>query len=214
MEFAALAIGWLLGLASNLLHDRIRQHQKAESFSVGVVTELIGLKSELLAVAYQMTSKYGQFNKEFLSWYVLEVKDCEHSEVPPELSDGFEELLHRDDRGLEEFAAISRARPGEGSAVKEREIPFVVSQLGSLQLMRPEVIRRVLCVLKQLHIFNSTVHEARTELNRTFEASLSEVNQRRVNENLDLYYRKIGERARMTVTAVDSALAELNGGAK
>jgi len=63
-----LLLGWLLGILSPLIIDRVKRHHQKEEFKKGLLVELEDVRYRLAGAVYLISYRFGIYNRDLLNW--------------------------------------------------------------------------------------------------------------------------------------------------
>ncbi|MEW6615702.1 MAG: hypothetical protein AB1401_09585 [Thermodesulfobacteriota bacterium] len=210
MNILDVLFGWILGILSPLVVEKVKKRLQREELKDGLIIELEEVQIKLISLTYLMNSDYGTFDRQFLQWIeplVRKYKGIEISRVT-NISKHINSLLLLTDGLLSEHVEQSRRESPTGASVKKFYLPFLNSKLDSLSLFDCEFQRRILDINAQLLTLNGEIERAQFYHAKTFDSSLGENNYNIVNKNLDMTYRNIGDMSRKLVDRIDIVISE------
>ena len=200
--FLAASLAWLFTLLAVPFTDGIRNISRRKNFIRLCDAELKLLQGRLAATAFRLVGRFGEYDEEFLSWYVrsarksgLEVKIVELVEKC---------LLRATEEAIFELSESMKAKSGALVLPSRLSLSFLVTNLDSLKLFDVAVQRQVVDILTQLSFFNSAVDEAWFFYTKTFDVSLTKDDRAAINSNLQSNYGNMTDRARWISDRIDA----------
>jgi len=184
-----LLVGWLLGLLSPPLVDRIQRKYKQAEVRSAILNELRELQFTMMAFAFGVRTRMGKVDSEFLQWMTPIYERYRGSEEDKELVSRFQQLKALPPEQLRAVQAplVSSFR---GLSLKTYSVPYIEAQYASLSLFKPAFQQRVLQVKAKLAAFNEEVAFLMRQFELTF-STLSSENRAVVSQNLNSGYEKL-----------------------
>ena len=193
-------LGWLLGLLTAPIVERIRQHYRRRDVMRAITDELLGLRHTMAAASWRFYARRGDLSDAFID-KCLDIVD---SYSGPDRNNHLGETI----RNLRAVSATKRKeaclylnKPGRGISVREYTPPLFATMFSDLVICPLSFQRDVLHVRHHLDIYNQKARELRAMHDKTF-SELSDVNRAIIEENLEEGYQFLGERADIVVDAV------------
>lgn len=192
-------LGWLLGLLTAPIADRINKHCQRREIERGILTELKELEVKLVGVVYLVAYRSGTITRELVTWLQTHIE--EYAGVHP--SDEAVGTINRlsvlsDEELAANLSHLALRGYGRGLTLKKHQTPLLDSKVNSLIVFNEGFQNRVLEIKGQINTLNEEVDLARFYLEKTFD-SLSEENHQTVSQNLDDCYKQISAMARRIV---------------
>lgn len=202
----AILLGWLLGLLSPVIVDRIRRRHREKEVKEGIFTELRDLRFRMVVAAYRLESRFGSFDRKMLNWVTSILE--KYKGVPE--ADRLFELIKKysilDDKAFQAIVEHQRAQPGDALGVKKYRIPYLDSNIGDLGIFDEQSRAALLDIRVQLDFFNDEIDQARLYHKMTFDLSGSEKNHAIACQSLDNCYRNLAQKARHIVDRIGKVL--------
>jgi hypothetical protein len=202
-EFATvftILFGWLLGLLTPGIAERIRRPYRRRDLMQAVIDELLGLRHTMAVVSWQIRAKRTKVTDSFLD-EILPIFENYHGQ------DRDEEFIAamRRTRALpeEQRVALHQARrsPDVGIALRQYAIPLLSTQVVDLAICSLEFQRSVLHIRYHLDLYNQVVLYTQSFFDKTF-GNLSEENLAAVRTNVEQGYLDAGLRAEIIMHAI------------
>jgi len=139
-----LLLGWLFGLLSPGIAERIRRKHRRVDVARSVKDELSQLRYLMAVVAYTMRARSAQVSDDFLDWLRPIVRNYRGPEANSKFAEALD--LSRSKLTEEQRRAIDTAlnSPTRGLAVKQQFLPVVEAMTSELSICPLEFQRRVL----------------------------------------------------------------------
>ena len=170
MSILYLVLGWLIGLISPGIVERIRRVHRRRDLVRSILSELTDLEYMMANVAYVMRGKLATVTDEFLDWLAPIVARYDG----PDKFKGLEEALAKSRKISEEQRRefyLLKHDEGRGSALKQYCLPFLQSVSNELPICSLDFQRRVLHVEGRLDVFNQHVSFLQAQFMKTFEVT-------------------------------------------
>jgi len=195
----AIFLGWLLGMLSPPIVDRIRNRYKEQEVKRAIFTELRDLQLRLVFVTYKLEGRFGTFDKALLEWVTSVLESYKGMAKVDNLLELSKQYLAFDDRAFQAIAEHQKAQPGGGLNVKKYRAPYLDSNIGMLGIFSEQSRAALLDIRAQLDFFNEEIDEARMYHKMTFDLSGSEKNHLVACQNVETCYRNLAQKARHIV---------------
>ena len=193
-----LLLGWLLGILSPLIIDRVKRHHQKEEFKKGLLVELEDVRYRLAGAVYLISSRFGRYNRDLLNWMHKISTDYNDQKR----LEAIEKLMKLSDKEIDALArTISYQHQQRELAfgLKKYSLPFLDSNLRSVSLLDIKLQRLVIEIRARLNLINEEIDLNRFYFEKTFDSTLSEENYKIITKNLDENYRNISNQFRIAV---------------
>lgn len=202
-EALLILAGWLLGILSPFVTEKIRDSQKRVELLRTIRAELDELQHRLVIFTYKLAQHLGTRDRKLLQW-VLENLKKYRGILPTEITiDAMEKLSKGTDEQLEALASHMKAPKKMSLGLKTFEIPYIDAHLGEINLLTLEQQRRIFEIRTRLHLINQEIHNANYFFRKTFSSNVSEDNARILSANIDTSYTMIGIQSREAVDHIN-----------
>ena len=155
--FGSVILGWLLGWISTFINDwrKVRKRRGAKKRALTV--ELHGLCNRLLAINYQVASKFGKIDRVFINWILpLARKYEEESTEVQGLLLTYQRLGEMSDDDLRKISARQKAEAAPTLFFPQMDAPYARTSAASADEFEPEFSRKLLDILYQLQVYRDT----------------------------------------------------------
>lgn len=197
-------LGWLLGLFSPIIADRIRAKRQRNKFKVGITHELADLKYRIAIVSFQLRQRGGTLDAEYLTWLRDNISDYEGSEANERIRDFVERLLELPTTSLDVFGAASQAEPGIGLSLKTFSASYFESNIDRIADLPHPLQRACHEFRNHLAVVNQEITRIMDAHTRTFDSSLSEHNHERLVQDIDIGHRVVANMCRTIVGKINA----------
>jgi hypothetical protein len=203
-----LLLGWLLGLLSPGIAERIRRKQKARDLVTSVVGELAELQYTVALVGARLRMKLGTNSDVFLDWLLPIVKSYKGAGKIQGFDDTVAKLRQVPEEQRRQ-ADIARRDDARGLALKRYEAPFLLTQGSELFICPLDFQRRVFRIKSQLDVFNQQVDYLRSQFEKTFEVEGH--NREAVEGNLQEGYADLATLSESLAKAIGDVIFNYGG---
>jgi hypothetical protein len=202
MDFWWLILGWLLGLLSPGIAERINRKYRKSDFMATVFTELGELQLKMALVAYRLHRRGGSLNEERLTLIGNVVRQYSGPEEDKDSLAAARQFFSQPLPGqLAEGAEPSP--PHIGVRVIKYYAPFLESQVQGLSICPLGFQQAVMQIDADLRIFNDGVDFYSSQFEKTFDSSLAANNRNVVQDNIDRSYDDLARRSERIVREID-----------
>ncbi len=200
MSILYLVLGWLIGIISPGIVERIRREHRRRDLVRSILSELTSLQFLMALVAHVMRGKLATVTDEFLDWLTPIVARYDGPEKPKGLEKRLAESrkISEQQRGVMDLYIGSSK--GRGVALKQYSLPFLQSVSNELPIFSLDFQRRVLHVKARLDVFNQHTSFLQAQFNKTFEVTGSDYDS--VIKNLSKGYSQLAEFAEDIANAI------------
>jgi hypothetical protein len=204
-----ILLGWLLGLLTPSIAERIRRPYRRRDLERSVVEEMLDLQHTMAVFAYQSRARRGEVTNAFLDQFLPIVEGYKGP-------DRNEDLVRatRSIRSLPEAqraaADLAQRKPNVGVSLRQYALPLFASQIADLTICSAEFQRFVLKI-RHLELFNQLVPYTQSLFDKTFNKPNPEDREALIG-NLEEGYRAAGKRAEHIMQAIDDLNQQFGSG--
>lgn len=206
---STLIIGWILGILSNIVSEKLHRNSSKTDIINGMKTELNTLQMHLATVSLKSFCILDEFDKEFFNWvkphYLKSFNSTQIIFTKSQLS-AMPNLEELDDDQL--FLLMKTAfisSPTEPKAqvftFQNIIIPFVDSKINEIALLDQEVQNELMILKRDINFLNGDISRIWFYYSKTFDAQ-SENNMLIINANIQNLYGQIGTRSKHVVDCI------------
>jgi hypothetical protein len=203
-----LILGWLLGILSPLIVERVRKQYQTNEVKQGIITELKETRSRLAAKVYLLASRLGRYDRNLLIWISNALQEYEGSEPKEELIQAIQNQLKLTDQQLSALAQTVKFKPGGGLSLKSYSLPFLNANLNLLSLFPIDFQTGILEIRAQIDLLNQEIEECRFFYGKTFDSGLSEENYHVIVDNTRAKYQLIESAARRIADSIKNLVSK------
>lgn len=197
-----ILFGWLLGLLSPGIVERIRRRYRQADLVAAVISELRELQYIMGFVAYQTRSRLGLVTDGFLDWLLPIVRSYEGPGGDPKVVQAMVECRRELSEDQRRQVHLATAKPGTAPGFKEYRLPLLLALAGEISICPLEFQRRVFWIGGRLELYNQQVVFLRTQFEKTFDPSITGENRQAVELNLSRGCQQLADAAELIANAV------------
>jgi hypothetical protein len=171
MSILYLLLGWLIGIISPGIAERIRREHRRRELVRSILSELTALQYMMAIVAHVMRGKLATVTDEFLDWIAPIVARYDGPEKPKGQEEALAKTRKISEQQRREVDLYINSRKGRGLALKQYSLPFLQSVSNELPICSLDFQRRVLHVKGRLDVFNQHTSFLQAQFNKTFEVT-------------------------------------------
>ena len=202
LNLPSIMVGWLFGIASPLIIDKIKGYSKKKSLIKGLLSELDEVQFKLACVAHTLGLRYGKFDREFLLWlqsiflFYIGIDNRKDS-----LNKSVGENLKLSDQDIKSYVLAERNNfEGVGLNLKAYRLTFLNANIKELPLLKTEPQRLLLDLSTRLEMINEEIEASKKYHLMTFDSKITDQNHQRINQLINQKYSDI---QKMVIDVVD-----------
>ena len=195
-----ILLGWLLGLLTPGIAERIRRPYRRRDLMQAVVDEMLGLQHTMAVVAWEVRLRSANVPNAFLD-KVLPIIEGYHG--PDRNGDIIDQLKNWRSLPEDQRAAFERTmrQPNVGMSLVQYAIPLFAAQIADLAICSVAFRKSVLHIRYHLDLFNQLVPYTQAILEATFNKPSAE-DLKALLTNREQAYRDAGRRAEIIMQAI------------
>jgi len=208
VTLVSVFLGWLLGITSTVVVERIRSRKLRKALKVMLRSELTELRYMMAFLVLSLNILLGEFDDKIRQW----VKPIVLSYDGPNKAEGLKIVLEKtantDDRIFREYARLQQTQ-GKGKSLKKYYMPFFESQMQNLPLLDFKLQTGLHDVHTTLSCINQSIEEYRWYFEKTFDSTLGELNPGILSYNITQCYQAIATHGRKLADRISALLEEI-----
>ena len=162
-----ILLGWLLGLLTPGIADRIRRPYRRRDLMRAVVDEMLGLQYIMALLAYEIRSRHARLSDAFLN-EILPIFEAYNG---PDRIEGMvtvikEARLLSEEKRKAAYQAIGK--PAAAMSLRQYSIPLLATQIADLSICSVELQRSVLNVRYHLDLYNQVASYTQSQYEMSF----------------------------------------------
>ena len=195
-----ILLGWLLGLLTAPIAERIRRPYRRRDLMRAVIDEMLGLQNVMAVVAHNIRVRRGEVSDAFLD-EIIGIVEGYHG---PDRSEGFLQGIRTSRQCSEaQRAAAHHAmrKPNVGLTLPQYAIPLFVTQIADLAICHLDFQRSMLHIRYHLDLYNQLVPYTRSLSDKTFNNPTPD-DRKALIANQEQGYRDAGIRSEIIMRAI------------
>jgi hypothetical protein len=195
--------GWLLGLLSPAIAERIRRGYRVKELTASIVDELVEFQHTMAVVSWSIRARYAETSDEFID-RILPIFDAYQGGNREErFTASIKRLWALPEAARAEAQRTFHAQsPTHTINIPQYSLPLLVAQISDFSICPFPFQRAILHVRYRLDLFNQPIPYLRSLFDKTF-TELSNLNVAAVKANTEMTPKSLARRAEMIVTAID-----------
>lgn len=198
--------GWLLGLLGPTIVDKIKSEYSRKQFFSALCAEFYDLQFRVAIVSFMLGQKYGNLDKEYLSWILPIIKNHKGNEPNESLATLIDSLLVADEKEFRAYIYHMRAKEGVGLSLKTFYASFLESNIGLISKLPIDTQTKIHEFRNQLNNLNQEIVKADNYLTMTFDSSITNDNHERISADITRKYIDIQGMCRRVAEKLDAVL--------
>jgi hypothetical protein len=193
-------LGWLLGLLTPGIAERIRRPYRRRDLIRAVVDEMLALQHTMAIVAYKIRGRRSDVTDAFLDKILLIVESYHGPDRSEDLIAGLK-ITRSLPEGQRAAAHQARYKSNVAIGLQQYSIPLFATQVADLAICSIGFQRSVLSIRYHVDLFNQRVPYTQSLFDKTFNNPSPE-NREVLIANLETGYRDAGIRAEIIMQAI------------
>jgi hypothetical protein len=186
-----ILFGWLLGLLSPTIIDKISAQYTKKQYFKAVCAELNDLQYRVAIVCFLLGQRYGKIDKEFLLWIQPIIKDYKGNEPNESVALLINSMLTMEEIEFNNMIKHMRAEPNFGLGLKTFTASFLESNIGLISKLPLDLQSKIHEFRNHLNTLNQEIVTATESFKMTFDSSISDDNHKRLTDDLLIKYAHI-----------------------
>lgn len=191
VKLAYLVLGWMLGLLSPLILDKIKARRERRELAVAIRAEAEDLQYRLACVSFLLAQHCGAVSRDYLLWLRPKLAKYKGREPVESGSKFVEALLKASEDELLAMVNSMKAEEGVGLSLKLFQASLIESSLARLPKFPADYQSRIHEFRNQLNALSQEIERALERQRMTFDSSLGEQNLQRLRTDVEAKYRFI-----------------------
>ncbi len=203
-----LLLGWLLGLLSPIIHDRIKRLSAKKELKEGIFNELKEIKSRMTMTVGLISTRSGTFDRELFNWVSNHLDEYEGM-FSTEMLERFKNISKLNDKDLTAiWEMIKLQKAGSALSLKPYRAPFMDSRIGSLSFLDVEDQKKITEIRARITLLNDDIEQLRFYYEKTFTPGLTEENYKIILDNQKHLYQTVGVYLRDIVDLISHLISK------
>lgn len=191
MELPYLLLGWLLGLLSPRIIDRIAAKYSRRALAAAIRSEAEDLQYRVSISSFLLAQRFGNVDRDYLVWLKPRLVQYKGNEPVASIRKFVESLLNGSEDQLVAISQHMRGEEGMGLSLKHFSANLIESNLAAIHHFPAEFQRRVHEFRNHMSVLNQEIDRAIEWHRMTFDSSMSSENHRLLVEDLNAKYNVI-----------------------
>jgi hypothetical protein len=193
-----VVLGWLLGILSPQIAERIRRKYRIKEVTKALVTELGELQYTLALSCWVYSVRTGSVTEDLLDWLGVIVENYKGPMASPATAESLRAIRSAP---IHMHAELHRRMVSEGTesnrglSLKTESLPLLMAHMSELPLFPLNFQAAILRIKGQLEKYNQHVAYLQSQYDKTFAVS-DEENRKALRSNLQDGYRQLTEQAK------------------
>jgi hypothetical protein len=208
MKYGELLAGWVLGVLSPLLVERIRDLWRRGDLRRALAVELREVQLALALTAYSLHVRARSLTEEQAHLFRRVLDGYRGPELNSEGLEATKLLLSSPWDEQRARMARSPVHSQNAPRLVKHHLPFLQTNLTQLSAMAPHLQWRAWQLIRDVEFYNDQVDFAARLFEKTFDSSLTEANRAVVVSNIESIYVSSAARAERIVREIEEAVRE------
>ena len=196
-----LFFGWLLGLVTLWITERLRRRNRKQDLMTSVTGELADLQYVMASVAFLLRGYMAERSDKLLDWLIPIIRGYDGPSKTPGMVERLLKFREFPEEQRRE-ADLATHQQGVGFGLSKYDLPFLTAQSAELSICPLDFQRGVSWVKCQLDYFNQRVDYLRSQDEKTFDTTIIGNNRVAIETNLANGYRDLATRAESIAKAI------------
>ena len=183
-NFIYILFGWLLGLLSPVIVDKIKSEYNKKEFFKAVCTELYDLQYRIAIVSFLLGQRFGTLDNDFLIWIQPYIRDYTGNEPNKSVAKLIDSLIKAEGDEFNNIIQHMRSDGESGLGLKTYSTGFLESNISLISNLPIELQGKIHEFRNHLNILNQEIESATENLRMTFDSSITDRNHERVTNDL------------------------------
>ncbi|MBI5048653.1 MAG: hypothetical protein HZB54_06875 [Deltaproteobacteria bacterium] len=192
MNILYLILGWLLGLLSPQIVDKIKQYYTKQELFNGIKTEIKETQYRLICTAHILGMRAGKCDREYLEWCLPYFENYEGNQPTENIKKAIKDLLNKKNEDIDQAVLILRKKDeGIGLSLKEHHLPFLESKFSNISMFNIELQNILHEINTRIRLLNEETEKAIKYFFMTFDTNQSEENHKLIKNNIYDAYKNL-----------------------
>ena len=183
-QITLILFGWLLGLLSPVIVDKISSEYSKKEFFKATCTELHDLQYRVVILCFMLGQRYGTVDREFLEWIKPILENYKGNEASESVVKVVNSMLIAEENDFNVMVQHMRAKPNVGLGLKLFSASFLETNLALVSKLPIELQVKIHEFRNHLNILNQEINVANDIHKLTFDSSISDENHEIISNEL------------------------------
>ena len=207
-ELLLILFGWVLGLLSPLIVDLYSEWKQRKNFLASARTELRDVQFVLATTAFLLILKHGQLTTELVEKTAAVFDGYDGNEPIEDMREHLNKVRGMSQQQLGQLAAMAHRRD-VASGVKIVEPRYIMSNLGELAKLKPDLQLRFYELFRTLDVIEQEVPKIDALVPMTFDSSISEQNHEVIKSEIHSKYVFLARQCERAVDKIEGIITNI-----
>ncbi len=209
MNVLYILLGWLLGILSPAIINKISNHYKKIAIQKVVIEELKDTKKRLAGIPLKVYPSYGDLSIGHFEWLKKETNNFNDLISDDEdKKEKYQELLQEDVK-LEDVVKlfnITSVKDNPAFHFKKIELGVINSNQINFEILDNNFLTKILEIGFQVRVYNEEIQNVNEYLKMTFDSSVTEINHQIIQNEIKRKNYTIAEKAMLIVKKINRVI--------
>lgn len=206
-QILLIFFGWLLGLLSPAIVEKIKSEYSKKQFFNALCTEFHDLQYRVAIVSFLLGRRFGSLDNEYLAEIKPVIENYKGSEPNKSVAKLIDSLLKAEGKEFQAIINHMRAEQGIGLGLKTFSPSFLESNIALISKLPIELQSKIHEFRNHLNILNQEIIKANEDLKMTFDSSITDENHEIITNSLTEKYALIQGMSKRVVEKLGAVLS-------
>ncbi|OIO19230.1 MAG: hypothetical protein CO029_04295 [Candidatus Magasanikbacteria bacterium CG_4_9_14_0_2_um_filter_41_10] len=208
MDVVYIILGWLFGILSPGLVNKIANGYKKKSLKRVIIEELKDTKKRLSSVPIMVYPAYGALNEDHYLWVKEQTNNFTELISDDDRKEKFDELLKQNisDNNVIELFNSTEMKENPAFHFKKIETSIIDSNQINFDILDNQFLIKILEIKFQIRVYNDEIQSVNEYVKMTFDASMTDTNHQIIQEQIKRKNYTIAEKAVLIVNKINQAV--------
>jgi hypothetical protein len=203
-----LALGWLIGLLSPTITEKIKKEYKKEELLYGFLSELEETKYRLALMVYILEADHGVLNRELVQWAISNIENYEGSYADEIDLDALKKITTYPDEQFEAFSKLNKEELiNKPTLLKKYDLLFLESNFTAISIFDRQFQFRIIEIKSRIRTLNAEIDRNNFFYEKTFDSSITGNNHQIIVNNLQEGQKHVITISKKIVSAINNLVA-------
>ncbi|MGP5158120.1 hypothetical protein [Pseudoalteromonas prydzensis] len=202
MDILSIILGWLLGMLSPVIVNRIYRHYKKNDLYGGLSKEINHITERLIVTLQLLSNRTGSFDRDLVTWLLEHYEKIETKN--PQTLKVYRMFVKASDDELNEIKRSYATSSGSGLSLQKFPLLFINMHLSDFSLFSPELQAEIFELKSRIEILNSGIASSEKYFFMTFDSSISTESQLIIKTDLTNKYIQVETMIKRAVEQIET----------
>ncbi len=197
-------LGWLLGLLSNPIANRILRHYNRDDLRIAISSEFKEIIVQLALLSNIILQHLGNATKDDYVWMENILKKYYQGEDSAQVLSVLKKIIEVPENELSPLLQLFKQSGTKHLNLKLYDLPFLNSRMEDISVFDSQFQTKIFDIRSNIHILNQEIENAQYFTKLTFDPSCMNTNKDIIKNNIDNAYKNIYKRCRVIVGKMDN----------